>query len=227
MSLTIKDLPEEEKPRERALHSGLSSLSDAELLAILLRTGTRGKNAKDVAIDILKETNHLENIEDITPKQMASLNGVGLAKALTILSGIELGKRVWKREISMRTRIENAQDIYHLLLPDLKYAKQENLVAVFLDNKKRVICHKTIFVGTSNVSIVHAREIFHEAIKYSAVFIILAHNHPSGDPAPSKADVHLTNQIKKCSELLDIPLLDHIILGKNTYYSFYDHEWGA
>ncbi len=224
MSLQIKEMPNTERPRERALKYGMQALSDTELLAILLRTGKKGSNAKDVALEILHHFDDIGKLRDASISTLAKIDGVGNAKALSILSAIELGKRVVAYTLPIPTKITNAQDIYALLHLEVENEKQEKFICVFLDTKKNVIKWECIFEGTANRSIVHAREVFHAAVKYQAVYLIIVHNHPSGDPTPSKADIILTENLKECGKMIDIPIIDHVIIGKNKYYSFYDHE---
>jgi DNA repair protein RadC len=220
MTYLIKDLPELEKPREKLKKYGVKFLTDEDLIAIVLRCGTKNVSVKDLAIAIKKQYNDLNNV---SLKELEKINGMGEVKAITLLAAIELGKRCTYENFDKQIKFNKADIIYDYFKNKLNYLKQENLIAVFLDNKNKLINYKTIFIGTINMSITHPREIFKEAIKNSAVYIILIHNHPSGDPTPSVADMKFTRQIVETGKIVGIPLLDHIIIGSHNYYSFYDN----
>lgn len=219
MTYLIKDLPEEEKPREKLKKYGVKNLTDEELIAIILRCGTKNMSVKDLAIKIKKEFKTLSNLSYI---ELSKIKGVGEVKAITLLAAIELGIRSTYKE-DKNIKLNRPENIYEFFKNKLIHLKQENLMAIFLDNKNKLIAYKTIFIGTINMSVSHPREIFKEAMKNSSVYIILVHNHPSGDPTPSVADLKFTNQVYKTSKIIGIPLLDHIIIGNNKYYSFYDN----
>lgn len=224
MSYLIKDLPDTEKPREKFKTLGPNNLSNEELIAIILRTGTSDMSVKDLAIKISKEIKDITFYNNWNINNLTKIKGIGEVKAITLLSAIELGRRTTIKKETRKFSITNANIIYELFKYELDNLDQEHLITVFLDTKKQIICHKTIFVGTINKIIVHPREIFFEAIKNCAVFIILIHNHPSGDPTPSKEDINFTRDIKMSGEIIGIPLIDHIIIGNNKYYSFYDNK---
>lgn len=219
MTYLIKDLPEEEKPREKLKKYGVKNLTDEELIAIILRCGTKNMSVKDLAIEIKKE---FKTLSDLSYIELSKIKGVGEVKAITLLAAIELGIRSTYKE-DKNIKLNRPENIYEFFKNKLIHLKQENLMAIFLDNKNKLIAYKTIFIGTINMSVSHPREIFKEAMKNSSVYIILVHNHPSGDPTPSVADLKFTNQVYKTSKIIGIPLLDHIIIGNNKYYSFYDN----
>lgn len=219
MTYLIKDLPEEEKPREKLKKYGVKNLTDEELIAIILRCGTKNMSVKDLAIKIKKE---FKTLSDLSYIELSKIKGVGEVKAITLLAAIELGIRSTYKE-DKNIKLNRPENIYEFFKNKLIHLKQENLMAIFLDNKNKLIAYKTIFIGTINMSVSHPREIFKEAMKNSSVYIILVHNHPSGDPTPSVADLKFTNQVYKTSKVIGIPLLDHIIIGNNKYYSFYDN----
>ncbi len=219
MTYLIKDLPEEEKPREKLKKYGVKNLTDEELIAIILRCGTKNMSVKDLAIKIKKE---FKNLSDLSYIELSKIKGMGEVKAITLLAAIELGIRSTYKE-DKNIKLNRPENIYEFFKNKLIHLKQENLIAVFLDNKNKLIAYKTIFIGTINMSISHPREIFKEAIKNSCVYIVLVHNHPSGDPTPSVADLKFTNQVYKTGKIIGIPLLDHLIIGNNKYYSFYDN----
>jgi len=224
MSHLIKDLPTSEKPREKFKNIGVKNLSNEELIAIILRTGTKDISVKDLAITLSKKINDISDYNDLSIANLTKIKGMGEVKAITLLSAIELGRRTIKMRAKENISITNAQIIYELYKYELINLKQENLIVLFLNTKKQIITSKTVFIGTINKIIVHSREIFYEAIKNCAVYIILIHNHPSGDPTPSKEDIEFTNEIKEVGLLIKIPLIDHIIIGNNKYYSFYDNN---
>ena len=219
MTYLIKDLPEEEKPLEKLKKYGVKNLTDEELIAIILRCGTKNMSVKDLAIKIKKE---FKNLSDLSYIELSKIKGMGEVKAITLLAAIELGIRSTYKE-DKNIKLNRPENIYEFFKNKLIHLKQENLIAVFLDNKNKLIAYKTIFIGTINMSISHPREIFKEAIKNSCVYIVLVHNHPSGDPTPSVADLKFTNQVYKTGKIIGIPLLDHLIIGNNKYYSFYDN----
>ena len=219
MTYLIKDLPKLEKPREKLKKYGVDYLSDEDLIAIILRCGTRNLSVKDLAIKIKK---NCPKLNELCINDLIKIDGVGETKAITLIAAIELGKRCTNKINIESIKFNKADIIYEYFKNRLVTLKQENLIAIFLDNKNKLIDYKTIFVGTTNMSISHPREIFKEAMKHSAVYIILVHNHPSGDITPSSADKKFTSQIYVTSKIVGIPLLDHIIIGNNNYYSFYD-----
>lgn len=215
----IKEKILEDQPRERFITKGVSSLSDEELIAILIRTGIKNKNVMEVARDILLETKGISNLVNYSYANLANIEGVGKVKAITLLSALELGKRALKSNNKI-IKIVNDKDIYNLYKYDFINEKQEKLIGIFLDNKNQIIASETIFVGTVNQSMVHPREVFKLAVKYSAVKIIVVHNHPSGNPTPSKADDEFTRSLVESGKMLDIPVIDHIIIGNEAYYCY-------
>ena len=219
MTYLIKDLPEDEKPREKFKKYGIDYLSLEDLISIVLRCGTKDLSVKDLAIKIVKE---FSDLNDISLSKLKKINGIGEVKAMTLMAAIELGRRCLDNNID-NIKLNKAETIYNFFKNKLITSKQENLIAIFLDNKIKMINYKTIFIGTINMSITHPREVFKEAINNSAVYIILVHNHPSGDVTPSSADINFTKQMLYTGKIIGIPLLDHLIIGKDSYYSFYDN----
>jgi len=222
MSYKIKDLPLDERPREKLKEKGAENLSNEELLAILLRTGTHEESVKDLSIRLIKKLKSFRKLNTITYKDLIKIKGIKEAKAITIIAAIELGRRLATPEDLKKLKITNAESLYEHFRLKIVNTNQEKLFAVFLNTKNEVISYETVFVGTQNKSITHPREIFHAAIKNSAVKIILLHNHPTGDVTPSKEDITFTNNIKELSMMLQIPLIDHIIIGETQYFSFFD-----
>lgn len=218
----IKELPIYERPRERAISEGIEKLSTGELLSIIIRCGTKNKSVKDLSNEILL----LGNLKDLTYNKLLTIKGIGKVKAIEIMSLIELSKRINIDNNKEVIKIKCAQDIYDNFKYLFNNQKQELFYCIYLNNKNIVIDKKLLFIGTINKSIVHPREIFKYAYLMSASGIICIHNHPSGDISPSLEDIKLTNAIISIGKLQNIPVLDHIIIGNNSYYSFLENENG-
>ncbi len=218
-SVAIRDMPVEERPRERAMRHGVQVLSLSELLAIQLRVGAAGRSAIGLADLLASEMGGLRGIGDASVERMSQLPGIGEAKAIQILAAIEIGKRYNALNPESRTVIRNPLDVANLLMPDLRFQQKEHLVALHLDTKNRVIKSVTVSVGTLDSSLVHPREVFREAIASSSAALIVAHNHPSGDPAPSAEDVRVTERLVEAGKIIGIDLLDHIVLGDGCWVS--------
>lgn len=223
MSYKMKELPLEERPREKFKTNGFEKLGNIDLIAILLRTGSKELSVRDLATKILIELDGLENLSNTSLERLSKIKGIGEVKAITLLTALELGKRISNTKGGQKRRIKHAADLYEEFSSELETKTQEHFIAVFLNSKNEIIHYKTIFIGSANKSIVHPRDIYKEAIKYSAVKLMCIHNHPSGDPTPSEEDIAFTSRLIECGNLLQIPLLDHLIIGSHTYYSFYDH----
>ncbi len=219
--IRIKDIPVNDRPCERLIMSGAESLSNEELIAIIFKTGTNGMSAKDLAAYLLSSIGGLNSLNTINYKLLSGIKGIGMSKACNLLASIELGKRL-NVEISTINNIKfnNPEVISKYYLNKLKYKKQEYFYAMYLDNNKKIISDKQLFVGTLNYSLVHPREIFKEAYLLSASSIVVLHNHPSGNITPSKQDCDITNNLINVGKLLGISVIDHIIIGNNSYYSF-------
>ncbi|WP_376791403.1 DNA repair protein RadC [Thermoflexus sp.] len=216
--LTIKDLPETERPRERLLRHGPNVLSTAELLAILLRTGRRGENALQLAHRVLQACGGIAGLARTSVHELAQIPGVGLAKAAQIQAALELGRRIAAATPEERPQVRSAHDAY-LLLTDMADLEQETLRVLLLDTRGRVIAIPTVYIGNVNTAWVRPAEIFREAIRRNAVSLIVAHNHPSGDPSPSPEDVALTRDLIAAGQLLGIGVLDHLIIGRGRFIS--------
>ena len=217
--MTIKELPADERPREKLREHGAHSLGNSELLAILLRTGSHDSSALRLAEHLLDQQEGLAGLGNATMEDLEQIKGIGEAKALTIMAAVELGRRVLSLAPLDRIVIRTPDDVAALLMPRFRYETRENFLAVLLSTKNHVLKTSVISIGSLNASIVHPRELFREAINASAASVILAHNHPSGDPAPSAEDIDLTRKLAEAGKLLDIPVLDHIILGDGKYIS--------
>ena len=222
MNYTIKELPNLERPRERLLEVGASNLSNKELLAIILKNGTKNKNVNDLALEILNKYS-LNDLEKITIEELTKINGIGSVKAIEVISAIELGRRIFLRKPSKLIKFNDPSSIYE----NTKYLffnkKQEYFYCFYLNNRHELLERKLLFMGTINGSITHPREIFKEAYKLSASNIICMHNHPSGDVHPSRADLEFTDSLVKIGRLQGIPIVDHIIVSDDNYYSFYEN----
>ncbi|WP_281889058.1 DNA repair protein RadC [Paenibacillus sp. YYML68] len=219
LNVSLRDVPSEDRPRERMLQHGAEALSNAELLAILLRTGTAQESAIRLAERLLRESGGLRQLVDISIEQLIGFKGIGTAKALQIKAGVELGRRLAKASMDDTVTIRSPQDAASLLMEDLRYLQKEHFVCLFLNTKNHVIGQETLSMGSLNASIVHPREVFRAAIKRSSAAIICAHNHPSGDPTPSSEDIQITKRLAEAGELIGIELLDHLIIGDQRFVS--------
>lgn len=217
--LKIKDIPTNERPRERLIKYGESVLSNAELLAIILRTGNKNESAIDLSRRILSQNGGLSYLAKASAYELSEINGIGIAKACQIKSCIEIGKRLLTSKEKDNVKISSPDDIAYLVMEDMRYLSKEHFRAIFLNTKNIVISIKDISIGSLNSSIVHPREVFIEAIKMSAASLIVCHNHPSGDPSPSEEDIKVTKRLKEAGNILGIDLLDHLIIGDGRYIS--------
>ena len=219
----LKELPDYERPRERLLKYGKDNISDSELLEIILKSGNRKCGVKEIAHNILSSVNNINELKNMEVGTLANIFGMSKIKAIELMAAIELGRRVYSNdnydELVYLTDPKSIINYFHDLYIDIK---QEIFYVVYLDNQKKYIDKKLLFKGTVNFSLVHPREIFKFAYLLSASYIICIHNHPSGNASPSKNDIMLTNKIKNIGEIHGIGLLDHIIIGNNNYYSFYE-----
>lgn len=221
MSYMIKDIPLDERPRERLKNEGVNSLSDSELISIILKTGTKDKSVSDLALDILK-IYKLSDFKNISINNLTNIKGVGEVKAIELIACVELGRRIFLKSHSKLKRLRNAREIWE----DSKYLfdgmKQECFYCLYFNNKQELIERKLLFMGTINQSVTHPRDIFREAYLLSASSIVCMHNHPSNDIRPSREDIRFTENIIKAGNIQGIPIIDHIIVGEDNFYSFYD-----
>ncbi len=217
MSYLIKELPEDERPRERFKKYGVESLSNEELLSILLRTGTDKRSVKEVSLDILK-LYEMSDLSNINFNSLKEIKGVGEVKAITVISAIEFGKRVLSKK-DLVHQIKTGDDVYNLVKDEMEGLLQEKFMAVYLDTKNMVLMKKVIFVGTVNSSSITPRDVFREAVKLNSTSMILVHNHPAGSVNASYEDVYMTNEFIKLGRMMGISVIDHIIIGKNNYSS--------
>lgn len=218
-SFRLREVPSQERPRERMQQHGPSALSHAELLAILLRTGTNNESSVHLAQRILNECGGLRSLAECNWDDLTHIRGIGPAKAIQLQASIELGRRVARSRLPETVKITCPQDAADLLMEDLRHYREEHFVCLFLNTKNQVIGRQTLSIGSLNASIVHPREVFRAAIRRSSASILCAHNHPSGDPTPSPEDIQLTKRLTEAGELIGIELLDHLVIGDNRYIS--------
>jgi len=224
-SYTIKDLPEDERPREKLYKYGVRSLSNSELLAIIIRTGSREKTAIELCQRLLaSDKDGISFLSDASIEEITKIKGLGKCKAAQILAAVEIGNRIKANKDGNKIRIASPRDVSNVLMDEMKILKKEYFKIVMLNTKNQIIGIENISIGSLNSSIVHPREVFKEAIKRSSASIILAHNHPSGDPTPSKEDINITKRLIEGGEILGIKVLDHIIIGNNIYVSLKERD---
>ena len=219
--MRLKDMPEQELPRERLLNVGESNLTNEELLSIILRTGTKNYSVKEVSMNILSSVDNINDLNNIDIYELSKIKGVGLVKAITLKASIELGKRVNNIEIKNMMKLNNSEIVHETFKSMFINLKQERLLAIYLDNKKRLLTYKVITIGTKDETMFHPRDIIYNAIKCNSSGIIIIHNHPSMDITPSKADIDMTNKLIYSCNIVGIPLLDHLVTNSKNYYSFF------
>lgn len=218
--LKILDMPENERPKEKLLRYGAESLSNPELLAIILRTGTKGENVLSLSQRIISEFNGLSGILNASIKEMTEIKGVKESKASQMIAIAELFKRFnTYKSFNEFKRVTSPNDVASMLYGEMGTFNQEVLKLIILNTKNEIIKIKDVFKGSLNSSLIHPREVFNEAIRNSAASIIICHNHPSGDPTPSDEDIKVTIRLKECGEIIGIKLIDHIVIGRNIYVS--------
>lgn len=220
--LQMKDMPLSERPYEKCQHDGASALTDAELLAVIIKTGTKNLRSIDLAMQVIKlgqERGGLGALNYLSMKDLQKIKGIGKVKAIQILCAAELSKRIAKCTAAEKISFNKPESIALFYMEEMRYLPQEHLRLIMLDTKNRLIKEALMSKGTVNATLMHPREIFIEALKNEAVSIILIHNHPSGDPAPSREDIQMTKAMAEAGSLIGIHLLDHIIIGDNCYQS--------
>jgi DNA repair protein RadC len=216
---TIKEMPETERPRERLVHYGAGALSSAELLAIILRTGVAGCNVIDLSLRLLTRYGGLSGLARASVQELCQENGLGIAKAAQLKAALEIGRRLQLESPEQRPQILSPADVANMLMLEMQALEQEQLRVLLLDSKHRVLKTSIVYVGSLNASMVRIGELFREAIRANCAAIIVVHNHPSGDPTPSREDNAVTRQIVEAGRLLNIDVLDHIILGHQRFVS--------
>ena len=220
-SFTITDLPPEERPRERLLSHGAAALSATELVAVVLSRGIAGESVLVTAQKLLQRFGSLEGLSQASAEDIRTLKGLGMAKSAQLIACIEIGRRVSNCTLSPKTdtTVRSAEDVAAYVRPIIVQFTKEHCVLVSLDSRKHVIAVDTVSIGTLTASLIHPREIFEMAIRRHAAAVVLAHNHPSGDPTPSKADIDVTSSLRDAGRILDIELVDHVIVTTNQSIS--------
>ncbi|MCJ1661951.1 DNA repair protein RadC [Staphylococcus sp. NRL 18/288] len=217
--MKIKDMATSELPRERLIQQGAKSLSNSELLAILINTGRQGYSSIDIANDIMNKYPNLKELKQLSVDDLVKIKGIGTYKATTLKAAFELGERMNTRSTLEKVKIKSPKDVADMMMAKMKDLTQEHFVALFLNSKNVVIKEEIIYKGTLNSSVIHPREVYNAAIRASSNAIIVVHNHPSGDVTPSKEDIATTIRLKECGHILGIDLLDHIIIGDQKFTS--------
>ncbi len=221
MTTLLKDIPKSELPRERLIASGAENLSNEELLSIILRTGVQGNSVADLSREILSKVEDIHDLKNVRLKTLSSIRGLGTAKSVTVLAALELGRRVYEKNIpDEKLLLKMPVDVYRYFSKYIIDQKQENFLAIFVDVHRRYISHEILFKGTLNASLIHPREVFKTALLENAAGIIVMHNHPSGSIYPSPADDETTAILVNAGLMIDIPILDHLIVTKGDYYSY-------
>lgn len=218
-SYTVQKLPSDERPREKMLRHGGESLSTIELIAVILGTGTKDKPVLQLAQDILMRFGNLQRLYEATIEELCQIRGVGLAKAMQLKAAFCLGAKFSKQAVSPKLRVDNPMVAYRLLKDELQHETREHFVVMMIDAKGNFISYQVVAVGTLTNILVHPREVFYPAIRHKAASVILAHNHPSGDPMPSPEDFEITKILIQVGQLLDIPVRDHLILTEQSFIS--------
>src|SRR3989344_492793 len=220
--MKIKDLPKSDRPREKLIAKGVENLKDSELLAILLRTGTIGKNVIEIASQILSKHSK-KRLLQMTYQDLSKISGIDSAKATTLLAAFELSKRALEVNDTNLPVISTPKDVV-AQLTDLRHNKKEHFIALYLNARNQLVHKETISMGTLNANLVHPREVFEPALKHSVAGIMVAHNHPSSDPKPSEDDLEITKRLVEAGKMMGVELLDHVIIATNNHFSFKEEE---
>ena len=222
--MKVKEMEVEQRPREKALRYGLESLSDLELVALILQSGNKNRSVFEIASDVLKEGEGLSKLMSMHVNTLMQIQGIREVKALQLLASVELSKRVIRSKV-YHASIMRPEDVIEWFEFEYGSLPQECFIALYLDTKSKLISHRVLFKGTLNESVVHPREVFKEAFLQNANSVLIAHNHPSGDCTPSKADFEVTYKMVHVAMTMGVNLIDHIIVGQNQYYSFKEHKY--
>ena len=221
---TIKEWPEEDRPREKLLHNGAQSLTEAELLAIILRTGNA--STKETALDharvLLKRFKGLKGLDEASPKELRVIKGIGSAKSAQLKASLEMGHRMGRETWKVGESLGSPENVFRHFQNRFRKAKRESFYVVLLTNKNRKIRDVKISEGSLTASLVHPREVYNPVIRESAAAVLFVHNHPSGDPTPSQEDLEITRRLKEVGEVMGIRVLDHVVIGHDRYFSFSD-----
>lgn len=220
---SIQQLPQEERPRERLIRAGAESLSIAELIAIILGSGGKAKSVLQLAHELITRFGGLRELAEATLTELLEIKGIGLAKAIQLKAAFNLGLRASKHVVKLKYRIDHPSHAYYLIKEELEHEKRELFIVILQDVKGYVICYEVVSIGSLSQTLVHPREVFYPAIRHKAASLIVAHNHPSGDPDPSSQDLELTKILADAGSLMSIPLNDHLIIGHQRYISLRQH----
>ncbi len=216
--LRILDMQKEERPRERLIKNGAAALSDSELLAIILRTGSRQENVINLSQRLLSEYN-LKQLSTINIAQLMNIHGIKESKAAQIAACFEIARRLESFNEEVKPKVNSPEDVYRRIYPRMREQKKENFIELCLDTKNQIIREETISIGSLNANVVHPREVFKTALAVSAAHIIVAHNHPSGDPTPSREDIEVTKKLIEAGKIIGVDVLDHVIIGDGRHFS--------
>ena len=223
--MNIKKMPLDDRPREKIVQKGVASLSNAELLAVLLRTGGRGNSAISIARELVDTPEKLLSLRNAKPEELALQKGIGPAKAVTVIAALELGRRLAMLEATERQSISSTTDAVNIFMAQLRHESKENALALLLNARAQVLCLEKLAQGSLVSTIVQPSEVFQVAMMHKAAALILAHNHPSGDPKPSAADISFTDRVVKAGTIMGIPVIDHIVIGDGRYFSFRENGY--
>lgn len=218
-NVMMKDVPNEDRPRERLIRDGADSLSNQELLAIILRSGTKNESVLQLSGRLISHFEGLDLLRDASVEELRKVRGIGTAKAVQLLASFEVGRRMARLRSDTHYTVRSPEDGANFVMEEMRVLKQEHFIALFLNTKNQVLHKTTIFIGSLNASIVHPREVFKEAVRRSAAAIICFHNHPSGDPSPSREDIEVTKRLVSCGKILGVDMLDHIVIGDRKFVS--------
>lgn len=216
--LRILDMQKEERPRERLIKNGAAALSDSELLAIILRTGSRQENVINLSQRLLSEYN-LKQLSTINIAQLMDIHGIKESKAAQIAACFEIARRLESFNEEVKPKVNSPEDVYRRIYPRMREQKKENFIELCLDTKNQIIREEIISIGSLNANVVHPREVFKTALAVSAAHIIVAHNHPSGDPTPSREDIEVTKKLIEAGKIIGVDVLDHVIIGDGRHFS--------
>jgi DNA repair protein RadC len=223
--MKVKDLPLDDRPREKMILRGVQSLSDSELLAILLRTGTKGESVIQVAINLLNKFGNIALLANQNINSISKIKGIGKNKAATLMAAFEISRRIESaNKWFSKTKIISPKDVADIFIPILRDEIKENFIVVCLNSSNRIIKYEVISVGILNSSLIHAREVFKTAFEHNSANIILIHNHPSGNVEPSNEDKSITNKLVEAGKIIDVNVFDHIIIAGNDYFSFVEKK---
>ncbi len=222
----IRDMPVDMRPRERLIGLGANALSNSDLIAILLRTGVKGENVLSLSSKLLSKLGGLSGLSDATISDMSEMHGISEAKACQVLAAVELGKRAASMNPQHRPAIGSPEDVNNIVGPEMSQLAQERLRVLLLNTKNRVMAMRDVYQGTVNSASVRVAEILRPAIRENCPYIIVVHNHPSGDPTPSPEDILVTRRINQSADMMDIELLDHIVIGEQSFVSMKGRSLG-